>query len=360
MNVPCRAIARAARSHPRHTQLRSFQPSRSYAVQSPGSPAIEVFDSRTKWQHKERAASNPEQSRKVDYLRDEVAARLCDRLLDINRNFPKALDFGANACNIARILTQPNPDPNAQGTEAEPISKRIGNIHCIDTSPSLLYRDQAEPFNKEIDITREVLKNPEYLPYEPESFDLAMSSLSLHWINDLPSVLTQINRALKPDAPFIAAMSGGDSLFELRGSLQLAEQERLGGIGTHISPLADVRDVGNLLSRAGFKLLTVDVDDIIVDYPSSFALMSDLQYMGEANAALRREASGIRKDVLLAAEAIYRELYGETQEDGTVTIPATFRTIYMIGWKDSPDQAKPLERGTGQTNIADVLGGGKF
>lgn len=364
MNMPSRVLARASKLPTRNTQrhLRAFtatQP-RAYAVQSPGTPAVEVFDSRTKWQHKERAATNVEQSRKVDYLRDEVAARLCDRLLDINRNFPKALDFGANACNIARILTRPNPDNAATGKDAEPISKRIGSIHCADTSPSLLYRDQAEPFNKEIDVTREVLKNPEYLPYEPESFDLAMSSLSLHWINDLPSVLTQINAALKPDAPFIAAMSGGDSLFELRGSLQLAEQERLGGIGTHISPLADVRDVGNLLTRAGFKLLTVDVDDIIVDYPSSFALMSDLQYMGEANAALRREASGIRKDVLLATEAIYRELYGETQEDGTVTIPATFRTIYMIGWKDSPDQAKPLQRGTGESNLADVLGGGKF
>jgi NADH dehydrogenase [ubiquinone] 1 alpha subcomplex assembly factor 5 len=363
MNTPSRVLSRASKLSTRTTassHLRQFQttPSRQYAVQSPGAPAVEVFSSRTKWQHKERAAANVEQSRKVDYLRDEVAARLCDRLLDINRSFPKALDFGANACNIARILTNPNPDPSATGKDAEPIASRIGSIHCADTSPAMLYRDQAEPFNKQIDITREVLKNPEYLPYEPESFDLAMSSLSLHWINDLPSVLTQINTALKPDAPFIAAMSGGDSLFELRGSLQLAEQERLGGIGTHISPLADVRDVGNLLTRAGFKLLTVDVDDIIVDYPSSFALMSDLQYMGEANAALRRDASGIRKDVLLATEAIYRELYGETQEDGSVTIPATFRTIFMIGWKESPDQPKPLARGTGESNLVDVLGGG--
>jgi NADH dehydrogenase [ubiquinone] 1 alpha subcomplex assembly factor 5 len=372
MNTPSRVLARASRLSTRNTQqqqqrqqqqhlLRSYRPtppSRAYAVQSPGTPAVEVFSSHTKWQHKERAAANVEQSRKVDYLRDEVAARLCDRLLDINRSFPKALDFGANACNIARILTRPNPDPAATGKAAEPIANRIGSIHCADTSPSLLYRDQTEPFNKQIDITREVLQTPEYVPYEPESFDLAMSSLSLHWINDLPSVLTQINAALKPDAPFIAAMSGGDSLFELRGSLQLAEQERLGGIGTHISPLADVRDVGNLLTRAGFKLLTVDVDDIIVDYPSSFALMSDLQAMGEANAALRREASGIRKDVLLAAEAIYRELYGETQDDGSVTVPATFRTIYMIGWKDSPDQQKPLARGTGEANLVDVLGGG--
>ena len=153
-------------------------------------------------------------------------------------------------------------------------------------------------------------------------------------------------------------MSGGDTLFELRGSLQLAEQERLGGIGTHISPMADVRDAGNLLSRAGFKLLTVDVDDIIVDYPNIFALMSDLQDMGEANAALRREPGPISRDVLLATESIYRELYGEEQEDGTVTIPATFRTIYMIGWKEGANTPKALERGTGEANLTNVLGGG--
>ncbi|KAK4635444.1 Arginine-hydroxylase NDUFAF5, mitochondrial [Fulvia fulva] len=328
---------------------------RFYAVQAPGAPTVEVFDARTKWLHKERAARNVAQSRQVDYLRDEVAARLCDRILDINRPFPRVLDFGANSCNIARILTRPDPDPDSAKPSIEPIAKKIGSITCTDTSPSLLYRDQDEPFNNDIEVQREVLKNSEYLPYDAETFDLVLSSMSLHWTNDLPSVLMQINNCLKPDAPFVAAMSGGDSLFELRGSLQLAEQERLGGIGTHISPLADVRDVGNLLSRAGFKLLTVDVDDIIVDYPNTFALMSDLQAMGEANAALRREPGGISKDVLLATEAIYREMYGEEQEDGTLTIPATFRTIYMIGWKEGANQPKPLERGSGDVNLKDLF-----
>lgn len=332
---------------------------RTYALQAPGgAPTVEVFDGRTKWLHKERAASNVKQSRQVDYLRDEVAARLCDRLLDINRDFPKALDFGANACNIARILTRPNPDLESDKKILEPISKRIGSITCADTSETMLYRDQHEDWNRDINITREVLRNPEYVPFEPESFDLAMSSLSLHWINDIPSVLKQINTCLKPDAPFIAAMSGGDNLFELRGSLQLAEQERLGGIGAHLSPAADVRDVGNLLSRAGFKLLTVDVDDIVVDYPDVFALMADLQAMGEANAALAREPGGLNRDVLLAAQAIYRELYGEQQEDGSMTIPATFRTIYMIGWKEGADTPQPLRRGTGQADLSEVLGGG--
>ncbi|TKA74419.1 hypothetical protein B0A55_06211 [Friedmanniomyces simplex] len=333
---------------------------RRYAIQAGGAPIAEVFSARTKYIHKQRAAANIPQSRQVDYLRDEIAARLCDRLLDINRHFPRVLDFGANACNVARAFARPSPDLNDEtGTKVtEPIGKRIGEIVCTETSPSLLYRDEHEPFNSEMAITREVLQNAEYLPYEPDSFDLVLSSQSLHWINDLPSVLTQINTCLKPDAPFLAAMSGGDTLYELRGSLQLAEQDRLGGIGTHISPLADVRDVGNLLSRAGFKLLTVDVDDIVVDYPDIFALMSDLQAMGEANAALRREKGGISRDVLLAAEGIYREMYGELGEDGGVRLPATFRTVYMIGWKEGGSTPRALERGTGEANLVDVLGGG--
>ncbi|KAK4541435.1 hypothetical protein LTR36_008036 [Oleoguttula mirabilis] len=360
MRLPLpRSLLHSPLQHHRHTLSLSHR--RPYAISAGGAPIAEVFDTHTKWLHKERAASNVAHSRQVDYLRDEVAARLCDRLLDINRQFPKVLDFGANACNIARVLTRPNPDLTATDNNnkaVEPIGARIGEIICADTSATLLHRDQDEAFNSEINLTRHVLTSPEYVPYEPATFDLALSSLSLHWINNLPSVLTQIHTALKPDAPFLAAMSGGDSLYELRGSLQLAETERLGGVGTHTSPLADVRDVGNLLSRAGFKLLTVDVDDIVVDYPSIFALMADLQAMGEANAALRRDARGIGRDVLLAAEAIYREMYGEEQEDGRVTIPATFRTIYMIGWKEGGAQPKPLERGTGQTNLGDFLGGG--
>jgi len=51
-------------------------------------------------------------------------------------------------------------------------------------------------------------------------------------------VLVQIKEALKPDGVFIGAILGGDTLFELRTSLQLAEVEREGGISPHVSPLA--------------------------------------------------------------------------------------------------------------------------
>jgi len=308
---------------------------------------MEVFSNQHKWMQKERAATNVEASRSVDYLRDEVASRLCERVLDINRHFPHVLDLGANACNIANALTLPSPEEPEKG----PRSKRVGKITAAESSATLLHRDADLPFNNEIEIIREVLPTSELLPFQANTFDAVFSSLSLHWINDLPSVLAQVNNVLKPDAPFISVMMGGDSLYELRTSLQLAEQDRRGGVATYTSPLADVKDVGGLLQKAGFNLLTVDVDDIIVDYPDTFSLMKDLQAMGESNAVLSREKGPIQRDVLLAADAIYRSLHGN--EDGT--LPATFRLIYMIGWKHSPDQAKPLERGTGMFSIKDYL-----
>lgn len=257
------------------------------------------------------------------------------------------LDLGANACNIARMLTLPSED----SPDAGPRATRVGKLTAAESSETLLYRDVDLPFNQEIDIHREVLPTSELLPYEANTFDAVLSSLSMHWINDLPAVLAQVNNILKPDSPFIGVMMGGDSLYELRTSLQLAEQDRRGGVSTHTSPLADIRDVGGLLQRAGFNLLTVDVDDIVVDFPDIFSLMKDLQAMGESNAVLAREKGAIHKDVLLAAEPIYRELHGN--QDGS--LPATFRLIYMIGWKRSVDQAKPLERGTGMFSIKDFL-----
>lgn len=106
---------------------------------------------------------------------------------------------------------------------------------------------------------------------------MVVSNLSLHWINDLPGCFQSIAKSLKPDGVFLASMFGGDTLFELRSSLQLAELERKGGLSAHISPFTQVQDIGMLLHQAGFKMLTIDTDELVIGYPTMFELMYDLK-----------------------------------------------------------------------------------
>ncbi|VVT58276.1 uncharacterized protein SAPINGB_P006125 [Magnusiomyces paraingens] len=343
------------RQYPAVSRAQCFStfPAKFSAAPNTPSPAYEVFDKRTKRIQKDRAASNASVSREVSYLREEVASRMIERLAFISREFPRVLDLGAGAGTLENVLCREDtPD-------SELVQSRLKHVTMLESSEKLLYRDSdlnQFSFNTKMNLSRvvgdeEFLTGPDGAPlFPPESFDAVLSSMSLHWINDLPGILSRVQDVLVPDGMFMAAMLGGDSLYELRTTLQLAESERAGGVSPRMSPLADVRDMGSLMQRAKFNLLTVDVDDIIVSYPDTYSLIEDLQAMGESNAVLARQ-SYIPRDILVAADPIYRALHGN--EDGS--IPATFRVIYLIGWKPAPTQQKPLARGSAQMSLKDAL-----
>ncbi|KAK2465958.1 hypothetical protein APHAL10511_001599 [Amanita phalloides] len=302
----------------------------SFATTNP----YQVFDRKAKCLQKDRAASieGGARSATVDYVRDEAAERLLDRFMDIKRQFNTILDLGSGPGHFTKLL------------ELNKVRKSI----MIDSSITL-HRDPDSHF--QVNVERIHADEESLLQViDHNSQEAIISCLSLHWINDLPGILVQIKDALKPDGLFLGAMFGGDTLFELRSSLQLAEVERQGGISPHVSPMTDTRDVSNLLGRAGFTLLTVDTDEIKVAYPSMWELVEDLKDMGESNAVTGRRQY-IQRDTLAAASAIYKELHGN--EDGS--IPATFQIIYMIGWKPGPSQPKPLERGSAGINLQEVL-----
>lgn len=238
------------------------------------------------------------------------------------------------------------------------------------------------------------------LPFDDASLDLVLSSMSLHWWNDLPGVLAEVRRVLKPDGVFLAALVGGESLMELRSAFVAAQTDREGGVSPHVSPMAGVSDVGNLLAAAGFGIPTVDSDQIRVEYPTALRLAEHLQGMGDGNASLQRKLGG-RRDTLLAMAAVYQTLYtpaaveaaqerraaaearapapsGETEgssggdgaaagapavssplfSDSEVLLPtrdavseeegvtANFEIVYMIGWAPARSQPKPLRRGS--------------
>ncbi|ORX74275.1 hypothetical protein DL89DRAFT_277136 [Linderina pennispora] len=214
--------------------------------------------------------------RDLDYLRDE------DRLLDIKRRYHTVVEIGSRAVDD-------------------------------DMMDRLVALNRDKDAEYDVEVERRVM-DEEMPQFEPESLDAVVSSLSMHWVNDLPGMMIQIRKAL------------------LRTSLQLADVDRDGGIAARVSPLTDTRDMGSLLKRAGLTLSTVDVDNII------------------GNSVVQRMPF-LKRDTLLAASAIYKEMHGN--KDGT--IPATFQVIYMIGWKPDPSQPQPLPRGSGEVSLGEMF-----
>jgi SAM-dependent methyltransferase len=184
-----------------------------------------------------------------------------------------------------------------------------------------------------------------------ESIDLAVSLLALQFGNDLPGVLAQVRRALKPDGLLLAAMIGGDTLTELRQSFAAAEAEIEGGASPHVSPFADLRDIGGLLQRAGFALPVTDLDRIVVRYDNAFALMQDLRRMGATNVLVERRKLPTRRATMLRMAQIYGERFADT--DGRIR--ATFDIIWLLGWAPHASQPKPLRPGSAKFSLEDAV-----
>ena len=265
----------------------------------------------------------------ADFLKARAAQDIAQRLEPIMRSFPLAVDLGAHDGAFARALAQ----SDAAG--------RVGALIETDLSARMLggrsgLRLQADE---------------EALPFANETLDLIVSSLTLHWTNDLVGALIQIRRALKPDGLFIGTLLGGATLTELRQSLLAAEAELSSGAGLRVSPFADAFDGAALLQRAGFALPVSDLDRVTVRYAHPLRLIADLRAMGETNVLTDRARKPLSRAVLARALDIYAERFSDA--DGKVR--ATFDLIILTGWAPHPDQQQPLRPGSAKMRLADAL-----
>ena len=291
----------------------------------------EIFDRRVVRRHRDRAAGGIESN---DFLLREVAERLVDRLEDVRRAFPRALDLGCHHGVVAEALAGRGGIESLVQADLSPAMARRAARRSAGNGPAAV-----------------VVADEEALPFAEGSLDLVVSVLSLHWVNDLPGALLQIARALKPDGLFLAAMIGGDSLKELRTALMQAEMEIEGGVSPRVSPFADLRDLGSLLQRAGFALPVTDLDSITVTYPSALALMHELRGMCESGADRNRRRSLSRRATLARAAVLYEETFAGP--DGR--LPATFEIVYLTGWAPHAAQPRPLAPGSARTRLAEAL-----
>lgn len=268
------------------------------------SSPVHIFDRRRVRQHRDRSvAFFPS----YDFLLREMAARLADRLPDIRRQFPVALELGAH---------------NGLLTEYLPENAGIRTLVQADLSAALLTPAAG----------LRVVADEEFLPFAENSFDLVMSAGSLHWVNDLPGTLVQINRVLKPGGLLLVSFPGGETLKELRDCLETAEMDLTGGIRPRISPFVDVRDGGSLLQRAGFTLPVSDSEILTITYEDPLKLLADLRGMGEASALAAGPKHFTSRATLFRALELYQEHYREAGR-----LPATIELITLTGWKqDAP------------------------
>ncbi len=253
------------------------------------------------------------------FLLDHAIADITDRLGFVSRRFEHALDLGAHDDALGEALL-------ASGQVDQ-----VTRIGSSASGPGWVEGDE------------------EALPFAPGAFDLVVSALTLHTVNDLPGTLVQVRRALKPDGLFLALLPGSGTLAELRDSLAAAEVELRGGAAMRVAPFVEVRDAGALLQRAGFALPVADLDPLRVRYDTPFGLLRDLQAMGATNPLIEREP--LRRSVLARAVEIYA---GGADPDGRVA--ATFNLVSLSGWAPHESQQKPLRPGSAKTRLADALG----
>jgi SAM-dependent methyltransferase len=246
------------------------------------------------------------------FLLDRAAEDMAERLHAVLREFKNAADVGTPGDQVRNILHQ-----------------RVDQLTRIEL-PDL----ESEP-----------------LPMRPDSLDLVVSALAFQFVNDLPGVLAQIRRALRPDGLLLAAMIGGETLTELRQSFAAAEAECEGGVSPRVAPFADLRDVGALLQRAGFALPVTDVDRVVVRYTDAFALMQDLRRMGATNILRERRRTPTRRATMLRMA----QIYGERFADPDGRIRATFDVIWLSGWAPHQSQQQPLRPGSAKASLAEAV-----
>jgi len=243
---------------------------------------------------------------RADFLHRRAAQDLAWRLEPIMKSFDLAVELSARGGAFREALLE---------SEA---AARVGLLIEGDLSEAMLAR-RGGP---------RVVLDDERLPFAPGSLDLVVSTLGLHWTNDVVGTLIQARRALRPDGLFLGALLGGSTLTELRQALTAAEAEILGGAGSRVSPFADAADAAGLLQRAGFAQPVADIDKVTVTYEHPLKLLADLRQMGETSVLAERHPKPLTRRLLARAFEIYAERFAG--EDGRV--PATFEILTLTGW----------------------------
>lgn len=283
--------------------------------------APDIFDRQARQQRRARAARRTSSA----FLLQRCAQDAAERLMDISRTFERALIIAPPS--FWDLLAPHLPEGKW------PLSRTF----CYDSSglpPHILACAD------------------DTLPFEKDSFDLVISVLNLHSINDLPGALMNIGHVLTPDGLMLAAYFGGAAFTELRQSLYRVETAELGGLSPRIAPMIDFSQSASLMQRAGFALPVVDTDRFTLSYAALPKLLSDLRDAGETNILTARNKSPLNRCFY---ESLERDLKQSSPAKGE-RFSISFEIMWATGWAPHESQQKPLKPGSAKMRLSEALG----
>ena len=176
------------------------------------------------------------------------------------------------------------------------------------------------------------------LPVEPSAFDLIVSVGTLDTANRLSDALLRLRLALRPGGLLLGALSGGETLPQLRAAMRAAD-DAWGAASPHIHPRVDPPGLAAMLSAAGLESPVVDVDRVQVRYATLAALVRDLRGMAATNLLSRRRRVSLPRTVVAAAEQAFQAAGsgGKTAE--------LFEILNFAGWAPDPSATSEKEQG---------------
>ncbi len=253
----------------------------------------------------------------VAALQREVEARLLEQLDYLDDRQPlRILDLGSGPGRAAGVM-----------------KKRWPKAEVIALDAALPMLREVPRHTRFWRPVRRVCADVAQLPLADQCADVIFSSLCLQWLENLPAVLSEFRRALRPGGLLLFSTFGPDTLLELREAYQAA------GEAPPLSPFAAIQQVGDALLAAGFKDPVLDRDRYTLTYPDLRALMRELRAIGagDARSARRRGLGGRAR--LQRVTAHYEAL----RRDGV--LPSTWDVITAQAW--GPDPGAPRRDGGG-------------
>ncbi len=183
------------------------------------------------------------------------------------------------------------------------------------------------------------------LPFSAHAFQVIWSTLGLQWVEELEAPFHEFRRTLDPGGVVIFSSLGPDTLYELRSALDTVFGER----APDMPLFADMHDVGDALTQAGFEGVVMENEVFKVTYPDLRTLLHDGRTTG-SGAVLDNRFRGLITPRRL--RALEEHL---PKEDGRIVVH--FEVVYGHAWRSEAGGVPTDKTGVARIGVGEIQRG---